>query len=323
MGRPINKKYLKSSEDTAFLVQAKFDDGSVRYGTIEKQISTKSYVVRNGNDTVRARLSDKDSNSLETNEMIIEAVDAAENTFRVSKITSKKVVTFDNQVFEWGTDNASGNVLQIPTVPEDGSSVVTPSVNAPANMSPLARQPNTNFVWVNKSNPSTNSVVATNGEIEIALRIGRYANGTAITYDSGTSTYSWAMNQTQDWNWTYSAVLIDNLRGQSILDLYDLELKVEGGDVNLTFNLWEDVSGKLHFTDHSNNIDIIDNTTNDTKSLLQNIERLKFWSYLYLNQATNTSGSILGTFDFTFTATRKTGNYDPVVCTCKANITAT
>lgn len=173
---------------------------------------------------------------------------------------------------------------------------------------------------IGEGNPSTNLIVASNGEIEVAGGARLYK--VVQTFPSVDGKYILNIGEHADWNLPYSFNLFDTRNGDKLTDLYDCSLKIvaPGGGV-LNFKLVRRY-GRLHFVDSANELIIDDvNTYNEDQTLYQDVQRVTFYKgKLGSTLPVNAAGSPYGSYDVEIKAVRKNGSFDPVVVAFVAEI---
>lgn len=209
----------------------------------------------------------------------------------------------------------------IDEVVDDPSILVTPTVSVNTALNAYALTA-TNTLKHGSGNQSQNMVVATNGEIELAGACRFYRNSSAFAptgTEYGINVHLSPYAAQKDWTWLYSVVLKDIRNSDCITDLYDVSLHAVGvnGSVNFVGSF---VDGVFHFTDVDNSLDIVDNTTDPTGRLAQNIQRITFYKD-QMNPELGTLNPVpIGSYEFTLIAKRKVGDYPDVVCTWTAEV---
>lgn len=315
MGRPINKKYLKGTAENPIKILAKFGDDELP-GIMYEQIASKRYVVKNGIKTAICQLVDKDPGALLVGEMTITGTNADSDDVRVMKLLSRKAMGNDDVAYRWGFDAPTGNLLQFETF-VDGEEVEAPIVETDVPANPDVTTPGGTLL-AGEGNPSTNFATGSNNELEINCRIGYYNDQTDPVVAG--DTYTIDTEDEKDWNWSFTFYLAANPMALAITDLYDVSLHITSDEIDLTFELEMDELRNYHFKSTDGRFDIIDGYTNDIRSIYQNIQRINFYDD-GSGQPVNAIGAPIGTFNFDFIATRKTGVYDPVELNIIANVT--
>lgn len=310
MGRPVAKKYFKNVNGQPIKVLAVFPDLGEQEGVIQEQVSSSTYIARNGIRTTRARLVNKEPGTLVTGEMTLSATDSDDETVRIAKLHEHLAHTYESGTKGWSFGDATESTLQIETV-ADGESVETPVVTPGVPPSSDTLKPDGKLL-IGNNNPASGGITVSNNELEIFFRPGFVGIGTDIPRTG--NNYTLNTQNTRDWNWTFSYYLVNNPAAKTLVDLYDIELSVASTYVNFTAFIELDSNNLYHFRNTDKSIDVIDNVTNDIRSLIQNIERLSFVTFGTAHPH-NTAGYPIGTFTFTITATRKEGDFDPLVLT--------
>lgn len=159
---------------------------------------------------------------------------------------------------------------------------------------------------VGTGNPSTGYVTASNSELVLALAARMY-QGPAVEPENGT--YSLSVEDNQDWNFTYSiAYKQSSESNHPISDLYNVYLEVKSLDHDevILFRVDETQEG-YQFTGLSNQGDIVDDYVSPTGTVIQNIQRTKFYAEQFLGAAAsaNSAGSLTGNWEINLVAQRK------------------
>ncbi len=156
---------------------------------------------------------------------------------------------------------------------------------------------------VGTGNPAGEMVIAENGELQLALGARRYRDLALIEpvgYD-----YDIQLDAGGDWNFPFSALLINDEEAEYITDLYDVKLTIKavetGGE--LVFAL-ERGEGQYHWVNKELNLDINDSASNDTGTLVQNIQRVKFYVDHLPGVTVNEDGTPVGEFKLELSARR-------------------
>lgn len=176
---------------------------------------------------------------------------------------------------------------------------------------------------VGDGNPNGKLIVASNGELEIAVGARKFKNPSLIAPDE--NHYDLVVGETADWNFPYSFALLNKKNGTVITDLYDITLKVTaavGGGV-LNFALKREF-GKLVFVDTANNLRIINGFVAADQSVYQDIQRVSSYKQAFGSVETNEAGALLGDYTIEAKAVRKQATgIDPVVVTYTVNVAKT
>lgn len=176
---------------------------------------------------------------------------------------------------------------------------------------------------VGTGNPNGKLIVASNGELEIAVGARKYKNPTLVAPEE--NNYALVVGETSDWNIPHSFALLNKKNGSVITDLYDISLKITaavGGGV-LNFALKREY-GKLVFVDTANNVRVINGFVSKDQSVYQDIQRLSAYKQAFGSAETNEAGGLLGEYTVEAKAVRKQATgIDPVVVTFTVNATKT
>lgn len=210
--------------------------------------------------------------------------------------------------------------------PDDTSILIEPQVNVGAVLNPIAlNATNPQNLKVGSSNRAQAMVVASNGEVELAGACRFYRSGNAFE-PNGTEYEVNLQNSpdktSKDWTFVYSAALVDNRNAAGLADLYDLTLDVRCIETGESLNfVGRFDNGVFHLEDAAHGLDIVDNTTDSTGRLMQNIQRINSYKPQLGNPSLGRiSGNPIGEYEFTLTARRRVGEFPPVVAQWTASV---
>lgn len=112
MGRPINKRYFKSGPGNQIKVRAKIGSNAEGDGFIVRQKGTNKFIVTVGVNTGVCRVVNKDSGTLEANEMIINVLTDAGTYVQATKLYNRVAIVEGNQKIKWNfaADLTDGSV---------------------------------------------------------------------------------------------------------------------------------------------------------------------------------------------------------------------
>ena len=115
MGRPINKRYLKTPTLDGNEIKVNFHNGTaVVNGWIMSQRGSKTFRCTDGTNEAICQLVDKESASLLANEMNILVKDDAGVVKRAVKISGRKVTTSTGESIKWNfSDATDDNAVEI------------------------------------------------------------------------------------------------------------------------------------------------------------------------------------------------------------------
>lgn len=198
-----------------------------------------------------------------------------------------------------------------PEPEEDLSFLTAPVVTVDTLPSEAARKPGMEVLKHSTGNPATDMVVATNGELELALALRYYRVKQTFGVSDGDSHYNINLDESSfkpaDWSWVYSLVLVDVRNGNCITDLYDVRMEVKFLAGNTLEFIGKFDNGVFHFIEEANMLDIVDNTTDGTGSICQNIQRVTFYKEQLGVLEFGVDGAPIGDYSIKLTATRKRG----------------
>lgn len=176
---------------------------------------------------------------------------------------------------------------------------------------------------VGLGNPSTDMTIAHNGEISLALSARLYNSVDTVAPSAEGNVYTLAVEDNEDWNFPISVALTNNGAGDVITNLYDVELKLRNYETELSvvFKLVPSEGGYDWYSE-IHDLRITDNTVSQDQSVVQNIQRMRFYASQLEVANFNSFGSALGTYDISLKATRIDSNTPPVELTIRAETLA-
>jgi len=187
-----------------------------------------------------------------------------------------------------------------------------------------ALKPNLPSLKVGTGNPADNMVVVNNGELELAAAIRFYR--VIQTFESQEGVYAIDLEDStfatkKDWAWVFSMLLLNEVNGNNITDLYDLTMTIEAPNGELLRFNGNFNNGTFHLVSDDAVLDIVDSYTTGYGNICQNIQRVTF----YVDQLPGTelggNGSPIGTYTIEIRAERKRGDVEPLVLTLTAEVT--
>lgn len=101
MGRPINKRYFGSGVGNQIKVRAKIGANAEGDGFIVRQKGTNKFIVTVGANTGVCRVVNKNSGSLDNNEMIINVLTDAGTYVQATKLYNRVAITEGNTKIKW------------------------------------------------------------------------------------------------------------------------------------------------------------------------------------------------------------------------------
>lgn len=101
MGRPINKRYFGSGTGNQIKVRAKIGANAEGDGFIVRQKGTNKFIVTVGVNTGVCRVVNKNTGSLEANEMIINVLTDAGTYVQATKLYNRVAITEGNTKIKW------------------------------------------------------------------------------------------------------------------------------------------------------------------------------------------------------------------------------
>ena len=167
MGRPINKRYFGSGVGNQIKVRAKIGANAEGDGFIVRQKGTNKFIVTVGVNTGVCRVVNKNSGTLENNEMIINVLTDAGTYVQATKLYNRVAITEGNTKIKWNfaadLEDGSVQVLDVEgptlviktqpsskTVIDGGSTTFTVSVTGvPTTALAYQWQYNDGQGWVN------------------------------------------------------------------------------------------------------------------------------------------------------------------------------
>lgn len=171
-------------------------------------------------------------------------------------------------------------------------------------------------------NPATGFQVATNNEVYLGLRVGKYQDA---QYDPATGDGNFYVNilDGQDWNFSMTASKVPGAPG-SLFEDYNLTLQVKdvASGQQLNFALTLDANGLAHLTDTAKGIDIIDGYLSTDKNVYQEHQRVSLYVEHLPGVTKNAEGKPYGMFEFRFVAQHKRDDIAGVIVDTVAEITS-
>jgi hypothetical protein len=115
MGRPINKRYFGSGPGNQIKIRAKIGSNAEGDGFIVRQKGTNKFIVTVGDNTGVCRVANKDSGTLEANEMIINVLTDAGIYVQATKLYNRVAIIEGNTKIKWNfaADLTDGSVQVI------------------------------------------------------------------------------------------------------------------------------------------------------------------------------------------------------------------
>lgn len=228
------------------------------------------------------------------------------------------------------TPSSSTGVVPLPKppVPEDPATsfITEPTISINAQPSQTICKPDGTLIH-GSGNLSGNMVIASNSEIYLAGACRFYRTSEAFASENGTYKINVAdsKDQKKDWTWVYSVSLLDTRNAKNVCDLYDVSMIVTNTKTgkSLRFAAQADRYGAtFDMYDSFNSLRITDNTTNEDRSLCQNIQRIAFYNGKLgiTEEDIGANGAPVGDYNFRLEATRKVGSFPPVVCEWGASV---
>jgi hypothetical protein len=101
MGRPINKRYFGSGPGNQIKVRAKIGANAEGDGFIVRQKGTNKFIVTVGSNTGVCRIVNKDSGSLDNNEMIINVLTDTGEYVQATKLYNRVAIIEGNTKIKW------------------------------------------------------------------------------------------------------------------------------------------------------------------------------------------------------------------------------
>lgn len=171
-------------------------------------------------------------------------------------------------------------------------------------------------------NRAEHMVIASNGEIELALAARIYRTGDLIIPEDGH--YSVEIADDGDWTWPFSVAMLEEDRPAT--DLYDITLTATSieSQQSVEFKASRDVEGVYHFANEEFGLDIIDSDQTPSGSVVQNIQRMTFYKDFLGQMTENAGGAPIGEFIVSLQAVRRDGLAEvvKVEITVDATVTA-
>jgi hypothetical protein len=156
-------------------------------------------------------------------------------------------------------------------------------------------------------NPATGFTIASNGELSLGLTARIYQSGDDVPVAEGVRTI--VLTDEQDWNWPFSLRVTPpagHTGSRPLVDLYEIFLGVESLDTGAEMVL-ELVATQDGYSLRNDalGLDIVDSYVSEDFTVLQNIQRLKFYTEQFPDALVNGAGSVLGNYKLTLTARRR------------------
>ena len=187
------------------------------------------------------------------------------------------------------------------------SHLVTPEVQPAATLDTNAETKGDGTMHNGTGNPATGFTIASNGELSLGLNARVYQSGVDVEPVDGVRTIE--LEDSQDWNWPFS-LRVSPPEGYAgnrpLVDLYEIFLAVESLDTGAEMVL-ELVATQTGYSLRNDvlGLDIVDSYVSEDFAVLQNIQRLKFYTEQFPEAVVNGAGSVLGNYKLTLTARRR------------------
>lgn len=182
----------------------------------------------------------------------------------------------------------------------------------PAPVSSAETKPNGTLLN-GTGNPATDLTVAQNGELSLATSARAWKSQTTVAPVDGVYSVSFDP-ETGDWNFPISVALLNTEAGSVVTDLYDVQFTLGSLDRNteLTFDLIRE-EGVYKWRNEEHDLTIDDNSVSEDGTVIQNIQRARFYAQELQLIDFTVGGAPYGTFELRLTATRKDTLLDPMV----------
>lgn len=139
-----------------------------------------------------------------------------------------------------------------------------------------------------------------NNEAEIF--IGSHRRGAPDPYVTPVdNVYNITLADDRLWSFTFGTALLDQTRGTTLTELYDVSLTISNGTDEFTLDLTEK-EGSLVWSQAEQGPIIIDNKPVGSLTTAHNAQQLKWYAAAFPGSTFNTAGAILGSWTFTMRA---------------------
>lgn len=152
---------------------------------------------------------------------------------------------------------------------------------------------------------ANNMLIATNNELEIALRVG-YVSNTPEINPIGTQ-YSLSLQPSQDWNFPFSIALLNTVSGTHIDELYDIRLFLQSHqtDAAVELTLVRDDTDQYWLRNDELGISVALVYQAEDRLLLQDAPLCSAYTQFLEGVTTNGAGAGLGEFEVGLAAYRR------------------
>lgn len=139
-----------------------------------------------------------------------------------------------------------------------------------------------------------------NSEVEIF--VGSHRRGAPNAYVTPVdNVYDISLTDDRLWSFTFGAALLDQTRGTTLTELYDVSLTVSNGTDEFTLDLVEN-EGSLVWSQAEQGPIIVDNAPVGSLTTAHNSQQLMWYAAAFPSATFNTAGAVLGNWTFTMRA---------------------
>lgn len=168
---------------------------------------------------------------------------------------------------------------------------------------------------------------ANNGELEIVLGAHRRSSGQVgeqLMFDPVDGNYSFTVENTKHWSWSFQLGLRDTSRSDNLLDLYQVSMTVEymGGVAPFTLYYNDTVGVERLSWDIGNANHILDSEPAGRNDVTGNSQQVRWYANYFTNPVVNSAGAYLGEFVITVTATPRHVVVKPITLSTTVTVTA-
>ena len=202
------------------------------------------------------------------------------------------------------------------------SSVPTPEyvhdpIVEPAPVSSGETKPNGTLLN-GTGNPATDMTVAYNGELSLATSGRLFQSQTTVAPVN--NVYDLTLQDNQDWNFPISVALLNTDAGSVITDLYEVEFFIRNAQNNneVRFKLVR-TEGGYNWYSQDRDLTITDNSVSEDQTVVQNIQRARFYAEQLGVTEFNGFGAAMGEYDLGFVAKRIDTYIDPIETVVRVN----